>query len=246
MFNNEISRFLIFNAVNMRISPERKAFIFLCMGLVFALTLGFMSYVSTKNSVEAIKMAKHSFEVISKVKRVSLDVNTMQGEVRGYLITGDEGLLEYYRNAVLDYARSIGELDRLISKKEQRDRIESIKRLAAERIARLDESIEQKKKGIVDASLVSRGEKINIAINDLIDEMISDEKAELNLGESGQEARVRKALMLIAAATASSVLLIAAAIVIIASENARRKKLETALRKSSMSLEDLYNNAPCG
>lgn len=232
--------------MSMIISPERKAFVFLCMGLIFTIALGVMSFVSTKNSIEAIKMEKHTFEVISKIKRVSLDINTMQGEVRGYLITGEEGLLEYYRSAVLDYTNSIGELELLIHDKEQRDRIEVIKKLAAERISRLEETIGQKKKGILATSLVSKGEKINVEINALIDDMLGKERAALDLRQTGQGLRIQKALWLIAATTTSGVLLIVAATVLIARDNARRKKLETALRNSTMALEDLYNNAPCG
>jgi len=217
----------------MRFSPERKAFVFLSIGLVFALALGFMSFVRTKSSLEAEKREKHTFEVISKIKRVSLAINTMQGEVRGYLITGDESLLEYYEAARGDYTKSINELESLASDENgQEGRIEAVKKLAVDRVAVLNKSIALKKSGIVLASQVSEGEMVNREINGLIDDMLSEERAAFGKRQTGHELKSHHALWLIVTATASSVILVLSAIMIIRRDYERRKRLEDELRQS--------------
>lgn len=231
----------------MSFSPERKAFVFLSIGLVFALALGFMSFVSTKSSLETEKREKHTFEVISKIKRVSLAINTMQGEVRGYLITGDESLLEDYKAARDDYSKSVNELENLVSDENgQEGRIEAVKKLAVDRVAVLNKSIELKKSGIVRASQVSEGERVNREINGLIDDMLSDEKSSFGKRQTRHELRAHHALWLILTATASSVILVLSAIMIIRRDYERRKRLERVINKNSSELEDLYDNAPCG
>lgn len=231
----------------MRFSPEKKAFTFLLVGLIFVLALGFMSFEGTKNSLQAEKSDKHLFEVISKIKRVSLDINSMQGEVRGYLITGDGSLLGYYAAARDDYSKSINDLERLLSEdKGQQGRVEAVRRLVVDRVALLDRSIELKKNGIVQPAQVSRGEEINRRINDLIEEMLDSERSALSLRQTGQELKSQKALWLIVMATASGVLLVVSAIAIIRSDYARRRQLEAVVLKNSREIEDLYNNAPCG
>lgn len=227
----------------MKISSEKKAFLFLSVGLVFVLALGLMSFTGTKSSLEAERSEKHTFEVISKIKRVSVAVNTMQGEARGYLLTGDEGLLEYYRAAREDYSESIDELENLVSYRPgQLQRIEAVKRLAVERMAVLDRNIGLKRKGVVRASDVSKGEAVNREINNLIDEMISEEKSVLSKRQLGQEIKRNKALLLVIAATGTSVLLVFSTIVIIRGDYARRKRLEDELRKSERKYRVVADN----
>lgn len=176
----------------MRFSPERKAFFFLSVGLVFALALSLISFVSTRRSLEAEKREMHTFEVISKIKRVSLAINTMQGEVRGYLITGDESLIEYYEAALDDYSKSINELESLVSDENgQEGRIEAVKKLAVDRVAVLNKSIELKKSGVVLAFPGYEGEMVNREVNGLIDDMLSEQKAAF-MEKTGNMTRYQK------------------------------------------------------
>lgn len=213
------------------------------VGLVFALALGLMSFISTRDTLEAQRRETHTFEVISKIKRVSVDINTMQGEVRGYLLTGDQSSIVLYEDARKDYSQSMNELGKLVvGNSSQLKRVKAVHGLAVERIALFDDGIGLKKRGIVQTSIVSRGEALNREINGFIDEMIRDEKTALSNRQAGQELKTRHALFLIASASALSLILIFSAAMLIKRDYARRKRLEFELRESERKYRIVADN----
>jgi signal transduction histidine kinase len=149
------------------------------VAILLVLTMLFLrSYTS------AIGWVRRSNDVrlhIGRTLALLVDAETAQ---RGYLLLGDEHMLEPYRRAK---ATLPGELARLIEltadDRQQQERVREIGRLSEQRFAVIEETVDLRRRRGLDAALEvvrsGRGTALMAQIRDLLDAMGSEETARM-------------------------------------------------------------------
>jgi PAS domain S-box-containing protein len=224
-------------------STERKvdvgfAFALACLGVV-----GVVSYLSVARLNENAGWVAHTHEVMTRLESLLAAATDSETAERGYVITGDEGYLEPYRQSAAQVDNQARRLRQLMADNPiQTKRLDAVVPLATERLANLRAVIElRRNQGFAAAQteiLAGKGKRFHDRIRHLIDEMKDTETALLN----EREQRARRS-----SAVAQGVIigggflgcgLVGLALFVIRRDFAGRTLAERALRDANDQLED--------
>jgi PAS domain S-box-containing protein len=226
----------------MRFSPESKvqggfAFALACLVLV-----GGVSYRSVMRLADNAAWSEHTHEVLVRLESVLSGVTNAETAEREYVITGDEGYLEAYRQSVQTITavqRQLRELTR--DNPSQQHRLQSLGALVAERLAGLRTVTELRQTRGFEAAqsevLTGRGKRFHDRIRGLIEEMKAAEEALLR----ERDARTRRSILLTQVTITGGGLLafgfVGLALVAIRRDLAGRRRAEEGLRVANDQLE---------
>ncbi len=76
------------------------------VSIVILALIGIFSYKNINNYKESSEWVHHTQKVISQTERMLLDIQDIETEQRGYVITGEERYLEYYNQGLENVERS--------------------------------------------------------------------------------------------------------------------------------------------
>ncbi|MEH2264292.1 response regulator [Nostoc sp.] len=119
------------------------------IGVSFALslatltTIGLVSYQSTNDLIETSVKENHTYQVLSQLEDLNLQLTNAETGQRGYVITGKQSYLEPYNAAISVLEQKVRELQRLIvDNPNQQRRLDSLQPLIAQKLAELKETID--------------------------------------------------------------------------------------------------------
>ena len=185
---------------------------------------------------------KHTQEVLISLELLLAAVTDSETAERGYVITGDVGYLDPYRHSSEVVALRLRQLRELTADNAvQRERIDRMEPLVADRISNLRNVIELRKtQGFAAAQneiLAGKGKRFNDRIRTLIDEMRGTEEALLAVREreAAESSNLTRAMIVGGGLLAFA--LVGFALAAIRRDFAGRARAERALREANSRLE---------
>ncbi|MCC5661547.1 response regulator [Nostoc sp. XA010] len=169
------------------------------IGISFALslatltTIGLISYQSTNELIESSGKESHTYQVLSQLEGLNLQLTNAETGQRGYIITGEQRYLEPYNAAIQVLNQKVNELQRLTADNpNQQNRLDILQPLLTERMAVMKDVIELRQSQGLEASqkavLTDQGKQLMDNIQKVIQAMKNEENALLK--QRSQRAQV--------------------------------------------------------
>ncbi|WP_404827139.1 CHASE3 domain-containing protein [Dendronalium phyllosphericum] len=165
-------------------------------------TIGLISYQSTKELIETSYWEKHTYEVLSQLKELNIELKNAETGQRGYIITGEQRYLEPYNVAIKVLDRKVKELQKLTAdNSNQQFRLERLQPLVNRRIAVMKEAIAlRQNQGLESAQkaiLTDQGKQIMDEIQNVIQAMEAEENGLLKQRSDKAHAAAQQTVNLI-------------------------------------------------
>uniref|UniRef100_UPI002FF8E484 response regulator n=1 Tax=Nostoc sp. TaxID=1180 RepID=UPI002FF8E484 len=156
------------------------------IGISFALslatltTIGLISYQSTNELIKTSRQENHTYQVLSQLEDLNLQVTNAETGQRGYIITGEQRYLEPYNAAIQVLNQKVEELQRLTADNpNQQSRLDTLQSLIAQKQAELKETIDLRQNQSFEAAqkvvLTDRGKQLMTEIRKVIQAMKTEE-----------------------------------------------------------------------
>ncbi|MEH1946629.1 MAG: response regulator [Nostoc sp.] len=175
------------------------------IGVSFALslatltTIGLISYQSTNELIETSRKESHTYQVLSQLEDLNLQLTNAETGQRGYIITGEQRYLEPYNAAIQVLNQKVREIQRLtVDNPNQQNRLDILQPLLTERMAVMKEVIELRQSQGLEASqkavLTDQGKQLMDNIQKVIQAMKNEENALLKQRSEKAQAAARQTL----------------------------------------------------
>ena len=212
------------------------------IALLLIVSLSLFSYQALRGMIEAHTQVAHTHEVSNRLAAVMSTLKDAETGQRGFLLTGQADYLEPYNNASRDIEAQMTQL-RELSKDNpaHQRRLESIRQLTEQRLARIRRTIELRRTDGLAAALpvvmTGEGKELMDRIRTLIGEMEGDEQHLLQLREQKAQRATTLALRSGVIFSLLATVLGVVASITINRELRRRRRAEQALQQVNESLE---------
>lgn len=226
----------------MPITLERKLPIILLIVLVMMAATGYFSYQNTQNLKEAVKSEKHTQVVLIKLDEVMIAMLDIETGMRGYLITGDEQLLEPYTRGKKELEAGLPILRDLIKDNDlQTQRLNELEKAIAERVEDADQKVTYRRSGGINDLLSKFGTvtgrvKMDV-VRDRVTTLKDEEKSLLAKREDTLNANLATTSWIIGGISVIGILALGLANLVVYLEIKKRRKAEEALREVNKDLE---------
>ncbi|MEH2111251.1 response regulator [Nostoc sp.] len=158
------------------------------IGISFALslatltTIGLISYQSTNELIATSRKESHTYQVLSQLEDLNLQLTNAETGQRGYIITGEQRYLEPYNSAIQVINQKVREIQRLtVDNPNQQNRLDILQPLLNERMAVMKNVIELRQTQGLEASqkaiLTDQGKQLMDNIQKVIQAMKNEENA---------------------------------------------------------------------
>ncbi|MEH1820468.1 MAG: response regulator [Nostoc sp.] len=158
------------------------------IGISFALslatltTIGLISYQSTNELIATSRKESHTYQVLSQLEELNLQLTNAETGQRGYIITGEQRYLEPYNAAIQVINQKVREIQRLtVDNPNQQSRLDILQPLLTERMAVMKNVIELRQTQGLEASqkaiLTDQGKQLMDNIQKVIQAMKNEENA---------------------------------------------------------------------
>ncbi|QKQ74712.1 response regulator [Nostoc sp. TCL240-02] len=175
------------------------------IGVSFALslatltTIGLISYQSTNDLIETSRKETHTYQVLSQLEDLNLQLTNAETGQRGYIITGEQRYLEPYNAAIELLNQKVKELQRLTADNpNQQNRLDTLQPLLTERMAVMKDVIELRQSQGLEASqkaiLTDQGKQLMDQIQKVIQAMKTEENALLKQRSERARAAARQTI----------------------------------------------------
>ncbi|MEH2015393.1 response regulator [Nostoc sp.] len=175
------------------------------IGVSFALslatltTIGLISYQSTNDLIETSVNENHTYQVLSQLEDLNLQLTNAETGQRGYVITGKQSYLEPYNAAINVLDQKVNELQRLTEDNpNQQRRLDILQPLIANKLAELKETIDLRQNQSFEASqkvvLTDQGKQLMGEIRKVILAMENEENVLLKQRSQRAQAAAKKTL----------------------------------------------------
>ncbi|MEH1925450.1 response regulator [Nostoc sp.] len=162
------------------------------IGISFALslatlaTIGLISYQSTNELIETSRKESHTYQVLSQLEDLNLQLTNAETGQRGYIITGEQRYLEPYNAAIQVINQKVREIQRLtVDNPNQQNRLDILQPLLTERMAVMKNVIQLRQSQGLEASqkavLTDQGKQLMDNIQKVIQAMKNEENALLKM-----------------------------------------------------------------
>jgi PAS domain S-box-containing protein len=199
--------------------------------------VGWESYRYTARVYEVADARRHSHEVLRTLDETLARLVDAETGQRGYLLTGDEGYLEPYREAIRNLDRVSGQLKSLTSgQPDQRKRIQTLEPLIEKKLAILQRTIDLRRKEGFEAAnklvLEGQGKEWMDQIRVVLAEMVDEEDNLRTIRTQEMKTVLARTSRLVVAGNLLSILLLSLVFVVLLHELSERKRAQEALTKS--------------
>ena len=205
--------------------------------ILILLVVGALSYRTIAESSESDRWVRHSHEVMENLEGMLLAVVSLESSYRGFVLTGEESLLESYRSSKLSAEQRKAALRNLMADSpEQARQLSVVGKLAEQKFQFAEMVSDQRRIGGVetamDAIRSDRGVHIMDAFQAALGKLRDNELLLLAQRDTDARARVARVKLVLIAGTILGLLITAAAGWNVHRDNARRSLAEAALRDS--------------
>jgi CHASE3 domain sensor protein len=175
------------------------------IGISFALslatlaTIGLISYQSTNELIETSAKESHTYQVLSQLEDLNLQITNAETGQRGYIITGEQRYLEPYNAAIQVLNQKVNELQRLTADNpNQQKRLDILQPLVTERMAVMKDVIDLRQSQGVEiaqkAVLTDQGKQLMDKIQNIIQAMKTEENKLLEHRSTLAQAAAKKTI----------------------------------------------------
>ncbi|MEH2425000.1 MAG: response regulator [Nostoc sp.] len=175
------------------------------IGISFALslatltTIGLISYQSTNELIETSRQENHTYQVLSQLEDLNLQVTNAETGQRGYIMTGEQRYLEPYNAAIQVLNQKVNELQRLTADNpNQQNRLDILQSLIDQKLAELKETIDLRQNQGFEAAqkvvLTDRGKQLMTEIRKVIQAMKTEENKLLKQRSDQAQAASKKTI----------------------------------------------------
>jgi len=204
------------------------------VALMIFSSIGWLAYQNMTEVKQAVYWVSHTHVVIDEMDILLSTLTDAETGQRGFIITGDEGYLEPYNQALTNISKVQTSLRDLTKDNPlQQKRLESIDQLVGKKLAELKATIETRRlQGFQATTLIVKshlGKHLMEDIRKLVAEAQNTEKQLLEERSRTQEAQTAKTLQALAAGGIACVLLLTIVFILLKREIAHRIKAEIVL-----------------
>lgn len=217
------------------------------VGLLLVSLVAALYYRTTAGLVANALSVERSLEAqtgFAALLRYSVDVETAQ---RGYVITGDPAFLEPLRAAEARIATTVAELRARVGDDLQRDRLERVSRLLAQRVEVASGLIALRDSRGFEAAreqvAAGRGKEIQDVLRGAISELEERENGLLEERAATTRGDLRRSSLLLALGFVVAIVALVAAAAHVRRGLRQRREIEAAIRRSNVELYDARTRA---
>jgi PAS domain S-box-containing protein len=234
-----------------KLSLERK----IAFGFIIALAVLLLVTTVAWRMVDRFQSTQdwvnHTREVLSRLEQTLSEVLSMQASTRGFVLTGDEGVLAPFHTGSVRGSELLAELrDLLMDNPAQQIRLAKLEpAVARARNVMVGRIADRRARGLeaaTETAAYMEGQRSVDEIRRLVREMIADERQLLDHRLDQARRLGHLTIAAIAGATLAASGLVVLAWMRVRRDLKHRRDAEWALQESLARLEDIYNNAPCG
>ncbi|MBN3905644.1 MAG: response regulator [Nostoc sp. NMS1] len=169
------------------------------LSLATLTTIGLISYQSTNDLIETSRKETHTYQVLSQLEDLNLQLTNAETGQRGYIITGEQRYLEPYNAAIELLNQRVKELQRLTADNlNQQNRLDILQPLLTERMVVMKDVIELRQSQGLEASqkavLTDQGKQLMDKIQKVIQAMKAEENALLKQRSERARAAARQTI----------------------------------------------------
>ncbi|MEH2047275.1 response regulator [Nostoc sp.] len=175
------------------------------IGVSFALslatltTIGLISYQSTNQLVETSRQESHTYQVLSQLEDLNLQLTNAETGQRGYVLTGEQRYLEPYNAAIQVLDQKFKDLQNLTTDNpKQQQQLDILQPLITQKLDELKETIDLRQNQGFEASqkvvLTDRGKQLMSEIRKVIQTMEHEENTLLKQRSEKAQAAARQTL----------------------------------------------------
>ncbi|MDZ8256926.1 response regulator [Nostoc sp. ChiQUE01b] len=175
------------------------------IGVSFALslatltTIGLISYQSTNELIETSRKERHTYEVLSQLEDLNLQLTNAETGQRGYVLTGEQRYLEPYNAAIQVLNQKVKDLQKLTADNpKQQQQLDVLQPLITQKLDELQETIDLRQNQSFEASLkvvlTDRGKQLMSKIRKVIQTMEHEENTLLKQRSEKTQAAARQTL----------------------------------------------------
>ncbi|MEH1940692.1 MAG: response regulator [Nostoc sp.] len=182
-----------------RLTIGTKIGISFALSLATLTTIGLISYQSTNELIETSRKESHTYQVLSQLEDLNLQITNAETGQRGYIITGEQRYLEPYNAAIQILNQKVKELQRLTADNpNQQKRLDILQPLVTERMAVMKDVIDLRQSQGVElaqkAILTDQGKQLMDKIQNIIQAMKTEESKLLEHRSALAQAAAQKTL----------------------------------------------------
>ena len=226
----------------MKLTLERQIPLVFAIAIILLIILAFFAVRSINSVNEAVKLEKHTQEVLSQLdKTLTAAVNAETG-ARGFLITVDDSILEPYNEAKKNIGGDLTELRALVADNPaQTEGVAKLESLIKERFLGLEEVVTLRRTNslevVRDLTALLRGRELMSEIRLLIGELKNEEKILLIEQEENLDDSLANTYRMLLVAGIGGFLSLGLANFAIFREIGKRSRVENDLKEANKDLE---------
>ncbi|MEH2414083.1 response regulator [Nostoc sp.] len=185
-----------------RLKIGTKIAVSFALSLATLTTIGLISYQSTNDLIETSRQENHTYQVLSQLEDLNLQLTNAETGQRGYIITGEQRYLEPYNAAIQVLNQKFNELQRLTADNpNQQNRLDILEPLLTERMAVMKNVIELRRSQSVElaqkAILTDQGKQLMDKIQKIIQAMKTEENTLLKQRSNKAKAAAQQTIAII-------------------------------------------------
>ncbi len=169
------------------------------LSLATLATIGLISYQSTNQLIETSGKESHTYQVLSQLEELNLQLTNAETGQRGYVLTGEQRYLEPYNVAIQVLDQKVKDLQKLTADNpKQQQQLDVLQPLITQKLDELKETIDLRQNQGFEASqkvvLTDRGKQLMSEIRKVIQTMEHEENTLLKQRSEKAQAAARQTL----------------------------------------------------
>ena len=210
-----------------------------------------IAYRSIDSIFETSRLVEETHQALDDLEHLLSDLKDAETGQRGYLATGDERMLEPYREALRNVPESLRALDNSLSHDtRQRNALIALGNNVRLRLRVLAMPVESRRNGVTNhpeqLEIMAHGKFLMDDIRAQIAVMKGHEESLLARRSLAERADAEHAQQLIVIGNMCAAALLLGSFYLLRRENQRRRAAEEIAHRNAAEVQDLYDQAPCG
>jgi CheY-like chemotaxis protein/signal transduction histidine kinase/CHASE3 domain sensor protein len=150
------------------------------LSLAILMAIGLVSYHSINELITSSSKEKHTYEVLSQMQSLSLEIRNIESGVRGYIITGQDDYLQLYATGIKKSERLLQQLrNKTSDNPDQQYRLDRLELLIKQRLGRFETGISLRRnqgfEAVQQFILTSQGKQIAAEIAEITRQFEAEE-----------------------------------------------------------------------
>ncbi|MFN6499701.1 MAG: response regulator [Nostoc sp. DedQUE01] len=169
------------------------------LSLAILTSIGLISYQSTNELIQTSRQENHTYQVLSQIEELNLQLTNAETGQRGYIITGEQRYLEPYNATMQSLIQKFKELQKLTADNpNQQNRLEMLEPLLTERMAVMKNVIDLRRSQGLEiaqqAIITDEGKRLMDQIQKLLQAMKNEENVLLKRRSERAQAAAHQTL----------------------------------------------------